>query len=121
MQHMNGSAPNQMSELVAGILCIFAVLAAAAVFTSVVILRRGWLYHSLKPDARPRRWVLFSMLTVFGIFLVWFPVWFQWPQAWISRVLTLLFGATFFVVGMSLKWFSGLVDWLVKRAGRPLR
>src|SRR5215469_15642680 len=33
------------------------------------------------PDARPRRWVLISMLVLFLIFLVWFPLWMTWPHA----------------------------------------
>jgi hypothetical protein len=61
------------------------------------------------------------MLSLFAMFLMWFPVWLFWPQALVSRLLTVLFGITFFVVGITLTRFSGLVDWIIKRRGRPLR
>jgi O-antigen/teichoic acid export membrane protein len=104
--------------IVAGLLL---VLGTSAVTLSILMLRRGKLYHRLSPNARPRRWVLISLLTLFAVFAIWFPVWITWPHALISRILTLLFGATFFIVGMSFKWLSGLVDQFVKRKGWPLR
>jgi hypothetical protein len=61
------------------------------------------------------------MLVFLSIFVVWFPVWLTWPHALISRLLTGLFGFTFFAVLMTLKWPSGLVDGYITRKGWPLR
>jgi O-antigen/teichoic acid export membrane protein len=97
------------------------VLAVAAVAISIAMLRRGELYHRLKPENRPRRWVLLSMLVLFAVFLVWFPVWITWPHALISHLLTLLFGVAFFLVCMTFRWFSGTVDAYIARKGWPLR
>jgi hypothetical protein len=88
---------------------------------SASILLRGKLYHRLKPEARPRRWVLISLLFLFAVFALWFPVWITWPNALVSRVLLALFGITFFLVGMTLKWWTPLVDSYVKRKGWQLR
>jgi len=103
------------------VLALVGGLGIAAVVLSMVLLRRGKLYGRLKPEARPRRWVLISLLFLFGIFILWFPVWMTWPHAPISRLLTLLFGLTFGVVGLGFKWFAPLVGWYVKRKGWPLR
>ena len=95
--------------------------AISAVILSIVILRRGKLYHRLKPEARPRRWVLYSLLFLFAVFAVWFPAWMTWPHALISRLLAGLFGFTFGVVGLTFRWFSGVVDWYFMRRGWPLQ
>ena len=99
--------------LVATGICVAAI--------SVAILWKGTLYHRIKPEARPRRWVLISSLGLFAIFIVWFPVWITWPHAVISRALTLLFGLSFGVFGLTFKWFAPLVDTYIKRKGWPLR
>lgn len=96
-------------------------LGISAVVLSIIILRRGKLYHRLRPEARPRRWILISLLFLFAVFVIWFPVWMTWPNALISRLLLGLFGITFFVVGMTIKWLTPLVDSYVKRKGWPLR
>ena len=103
------------------VLGLLVALAIASVWLSVTILLRGKLYHRLNPDARPRRWVLISLLALFLIFLVWFPVWMTSPDALISRFLTLLFGASFTIVCLTFKWFAPLVDAYFKRKGWPLR
>jgi hypothetical protein len=96
-------------------------LGASAVVLSILLLRRGKLYHRLSPNARPRRWVLTFVLALFAAFVVWFPVWLTWPHAPISRVLTAVFSVTFFVVSMALKWLSGSIDRYWLRRGWPLR
>jgi MFS family permease len=96
-------------------------LGISAVVLSILILRRGRLYHRLRPEARPRRWILISLLFLFAVFAIWFPVWMKWPNALISRLLLGLFGVTFFGVGMTIKWLTPLVDSYVKRRGWPLR
>jgi hypothetical protein len=96
----------------------FAVL---SISISVIILARGRFYHWLKPESRPRRWVLFSMLVLFGIFLIWFALWMLLPQSVITRAITLVFGVTFFVIATAIKWFIPLVDRFVKRRGWSLR
>jgi len=93
---------------------LVVVLGISAVVFSLSILRRGKLYHRLRPEARPRRWVLISLLFLFSVFAIWFPVWITWPDAIISRLLLALFGITFFVVGMTIKWLTPLVDSYVK-------
>lgn len=100
---------------------LLVFLAVLAVSVSIHILLRGRLYHYLKPASRPRRWVLFSLLVLVGVFLAWFPVWSLWPRSRVSWVLTLVFGVTFFVITMALKWFSPLIDRAIKRRGWPLR
>ena len=103
------------------VLGLFVILGVAALWLSLTILFRGKLYHRLKPDTRPRRWALVSLLVLFLIFAVWFPVWITWPHALISRFLTLLFGVAFAVVGLTFKWFAPFVDAYIKRKGWPLR
>lgn len=73
------------------VLGLLVLLGIAAVWLSVAMLRRGELYGRLKPEGRPRRWVLFCLLTLLVVFVIWFPVWIAWPGALISRFLTLLF------------------------------
>lgn len=107
--------------LTIAVLAFLVALAILSVSLSVLILRRGRLYKSLKPESRPRRWVLFFLLVLFAVFLIWFPIWILWPKALISRILTVLFGLTFFVVGMTLKWLSWVVDWFYDKKGWDLR
>jgi hypothetical protein len=98
------------------------LVSVAMIFSvSVNILKRGRLYHQVKPESRPRRWVVFSMLSLLAIFLLGFPIWMIWPHALFSKILTLAFGVTYFVVGLTLKWFSGLVDFFIEKMGWPLR
>jgi hypothetical protein len=107
-----------------GALVVFGLmlgLGLLAVVLSIVILRKGRLYYRINPESRPRRWVLISLLALFGSFIAWFPVWMTWPNLIISRLLSLVFGLTFFIVVMALKWFSPIIDWYVKRTGRSLR
>src|ERR1700676_1795713 len=92
-------------------------LGVPAVSLSIAIPRRGKLYRGLEPEARPRRWVLMAVLTLMAVFLLWFPVWMLWPHSLVGRVLTLLFGVTFFLVGMTRKWFSGFGAGSVNRRG----
>src|SRR5262245_48571375 len=94
------------------VIVIGLVIAAgiSAVVLSVCFLRRGKLYHRVRPESHPRRWVLFSLVFLFVVFATWFPVWMMWPNALISRLLLVLFAATFFMMGMMLKWLSPLVD-----------
>lgn len=94
---------------------------AVAVGLSIAMLRRGKLYHRLNPEARPRRWVLISLIVLIAVFVVWFPVWMTWPHALISRLLLGLFGITFAIVGLTFKWLSPLVDGYITRKGWPLR
>src|SRR3954464_12745196 len=100
---------------------LVVVLGISAVVLSVSFLLRGKLYHRLQPEARPRRWVLISLLFFFGVFAIWFPVWIMWPHALISRLLLDVFGITFFVVSMTLKWLTPLMDSYVKGKGWQLR
>lgn len=103
------------------VLGLLLLVGVAAVWLSISILSKGKLYHRLKPEARPRRWVLISLLGLFLIFVVWFPVWIAWPHALVSRLLTALFGVSFAVVGLTFKWFAPLVDAYFHRKGWPLR
>jgi hypothetical protein len=103
------------------LLGFLVVLGIAAVWLSIVILLRGKLYRRLKPDARPRRWVLISLLGLFLVFIIWFPVWITWPHALISRFLTLFFGLSFALVGLTFKWLAPLVDAYIERKGWLLR
>jgi O-antigen/teichoic acid export membrane protein len=103
------------------VLSLVVGLGISAVVLSIIILRRGKLYHRVSPEARPRRWVLISLLVPFGVFVIWFLVWMTWPDALISRLLLGLFAVTFFVVGMTIKWLTPLVDAYVKRSGWHLR
>ena len=68
-----------------------------------------------------RRWVLISLLVLFAVFVIWFPVWMTWPNSLISRILLGLFGLAFFVVGITFKWLTPLVDAYVKQRGWHLR
>jgi len=98
-----------------------AALAACTVWTSVSVLCHRRVYHWLRPERRPRRWVLIALSQLFLVFCVWFPVWMTWPQVFISRLLLLFFGIDFFVTGMTLRWFTPSMDRLVQRRGWQLR
>src|SRR5215469_1400696 len=87
------------------VLALLGWLGVSAAAVSISILRRGKLYRRMNPETRPRRWVLISLLFLFAVFIVWFPVWIRWPHALISRVLTGLFGIAFAVVGLTIKRF----------------
>src|SRR5450755_1726387 len=102
------------------LLALLTVLGIVAVWLSITILWRGKLYHRLKPDSRPRRWVLIFLLALFAIFIIWFPVWMTRPHAIVSRFLTLLFGITFTAFCLASR-FTWLIDSYVKRKGWPLR
>ncbi|HEV2501323.1 MAG TPA: hypothetical protein VGY31_17260 [Terriglobia bacterium] len=97
------------------------VLAVLAVSISILLLLRRSFYHCLNPESRPRRWMLFSLLVLFGVFLLWLVLRFLLPQTVIARLAAFVFGITFFVVGMALKWFAPLIDRAIKRRGWPLR
>src|ERR1017187_4878702 len=90
------------------VLSLLVGLGFSAVVLSITILRCGKLYHRLSPEARPRRWVLISLLVLFAVFVIWFPVWMTWPNSLISRILLGLFGLAFFVVGITFKWLTRL-------------
>src|ERR1700693_121716 len=95
-------------------------LGISAVVLSIVILCRGKLYHHLSPEARPRRYVLISMLALFAVFVIWFPAWMAWANALVSRLLLGLFAVALGVVGLTSR-FTWLVDGYFKRKGWPLR
>jgi len=97
------------------------ILAIASVAVTLNVLLRGRIYQRLRPQSRPRRWVLLSTLLVFTAFAAWFPVWVSWPQSVIAKILTVVFGLVFFFVGITLKWFTPLVDRYVQRKGWPLK
>jgi hypothetical protein len=103
------------------VLVALAVLAALAVSASVLLLLKAHFYYSIKPANRPRRWVLLTLLVLFGVFLSWFPIWFLWPHSLPARVLTVMFTITWAVVLVALRWFSPLIDWAIKRRGKSLR
>jgi drug/metabolite transporter (DMT)-like permease len=104
-------------NLLAGLL----LLALAAIGASVNILLRGSLFKRLKPESRPRRWVLVALLLLFAVFAIWFPVWVTWPNSLVAKALTLTFGIVFGVIGMTLRWFTGAVDLFVVKRGWRLR
>ena len=106
---------------VTALLAVLAILAICTVWTSVSVLRRGSVYQWLRPERRPRRWVLIALMQLFAVFCIWFPVWIAWPHARISRVLLILFGCDFALTGITLKWLVPLVDYLMIRWGWDLR
>src|SRR5260370_2743777 len=92
------------------VLGMLIVLAVTATSVSILLLRRGRFYYWLEPESRPRRWVLILLLSLFAVFLAWFPIWIIWPNALVSRILTLVFAISFFVVGLTFKmvfWTRG--------------
>ena len=103
------------------VVLFLSLLAVFAVGLSIALLAKGKLYTRMKPERRPRRWVLWGCLFVFAAFCVWFPFFLIWPESLFSRVLLLIFGLSFSSFLFTLKWFSGVVDWYFKRKGWPLR
>ena len=97
------------------------LLAIVTITASVNILLRGTIYRRLKPESRPRRWVLLALLLLLALFAVWFPVWMTWPHSLVARALTLTFGIVFGVVGLGLRMFTSAVDLFVQKRGWPLR
>ncbi len=61
------------------------------------------------------------MLILTTAFVLWFPIWMEWPKSFIARALTFLFGVTFFSVALSIKWFLRPIDSYIERKGWPLR
>jgi hypothetical protein len=45
----------------------------------------------------------------------------SWPQSVIAKILTIMFGMLFFIVGMTVRWFRPSVDRYVQKKGWPLR
>lgn len=97
------------------------LLAVVCIAVSLDILFRGKLYRSLKPDSRPRRWVLIVLLVCLATTFVWLPVFLMWPHAPITRVLTVFWGILFGSVTLTLKWLSGAADQWFERRGWRLR
>ena len=95
---------------VAALVASMTLLAFCTGRTSISVLRRGPVYHWLRPESRPRRWVPILWLIDFAVFRAWFPVGMIGPHALLSGTLTPLFAITFFVVVMTLRWFSSVVD-----------
>jgi uncharacterized membrane protein YcfT len=110
-----------MNTATVAVLVSLLLLAVVAVSVSVNVLMRGRVYQWLKPESRPRRWVLFALLFLFAVFVLWFSVWMTWPQSHVARALTFSFGIAFLAVGLTLRWFAAAVDLFVKRRGWPLR
>ena len=96
-----------MISTAAVVLSALLLLALASVTVALNVLLRGRIYQRLPPQSRPRRWVLLSILVLFTVFAVWFPIWTSWPQSRTARLLTIMFGALFFIVGMTRRWFRG--------------
>ena len=103
------------------VLILLIAFAISAVVLSIMILSRGRFYQRLSPEARPRRWVLISVLVLFAIFVIAFSVWMMWPDALVSRVLLGAFGIAFFVVGFAIRLLTPQVDAFVERRGWQLR
>ena len=114
-----GVSQNVLPTYVA--LLALILLAIATVSVLLNLLLRGSLYRRLKPQARPRRWVLFFLLTDFVAFAVWFPIWMMWPKSLLAKTLTLVFGVVFGMIGLTFKWGGGFMDMLYERKGWPLR
>ena len=96
-------------------------IGSAAVVVSVDILRKGKLYQSLRPEARPRRWVLIWLLVPLAVCVVYVPIQLIWPDTWTSRILLRVLGIVFLAVLCTLRFLWWLVDWYYKRKGWPLR
>jgi RsiW-degrading membrane proteinase PrsW (M82 family) len=69
------------------LVCFGALVVAAVILLSVSIhlLMRGRFYHRLKPESRPRRWVVYLFLSWFVAFVLWFPVCFIWPGSFMAQ------------------------------------
>ena len=65
--------------------------------------------------------VLFVLLVLITAWVVCFPVWLAWRQSVLGKAMLLLFALVFFAVGLTLRWFTGAVDLMIKRRGWPLR
>lgn len=109
--------------VMAFLVSFLAILAVASIAASLDILFRGELYRSLKPNSRPRRWVMVVLLLSLATTFVWLPVFLMWPHAVITRVLTVFWGTIFFSVTLTLRfeWLSGAVDQWITRRGWQLR
>ena len=110
---------NDASLLLLSGLILLAVVTVSAL---VNILLRGKLYQKMQPDSRPRRWVLYALLSLFAAFAIWFPVWMTWHSIpLVAKALTLTLGIVFGVAGFTLRWLRGPVDLFVQKRGWPLR
>src|SRR5438874_1840326 len=97
---------------------LLALLTLAVVSVSVNILRRGRIWTSLDPASRPRRWVLFALLALLGLTFVCLVVFIVWPDTLLARSLIIIWAVAFLGTGFTLRWLSGLVDFVYKRRGR---
>jgi hypothetical protein len=100
--------------------CLFGVWGG---ITAVLILRRkGSLYRRLKPNSRPRRWVLFLLLYLVVFAAGWLGASVLWPESITARI-----GPAFFVIPLALfgvltKWgLTPIVDKWIERRGWRLR
>jgi len=98
-----------IATIILACLLLLAILA-------MLIFRNG-LYAHIPASARPRRWLVIPVTTVFVLFVVWFPIWLRWPRSPVSIVLTVIFGATFGVVFAILSNFAEVFEWIWSRMG----
>lgn len=98
-----------------------AVLAVCTVWTSMSILCRKRVYDWLRPETRPRRWVLIVLMQLFAIFCILLLVGFIFRDTWITQILFFLFAIDFAMTLMTLKWFAPLMDRFVTHRGWDLR
>jgi hypothetical protein len=112
---------NPVNAFTGVLLTALLLLAVVTVSASLNILLRGRVYRWLKPESRPRRWVLIWLLVLLAVFAIWFAVWMLWSGSPIADALTLTFLVVFAIVGLTFRWLGGIVDWNVERKGWPLR
>jgi hypothetical protein len=99
-----------------GLLAVFVIVA------SILILIGGKVYQKIPKKSRPRRWLVAIFFSYFVVFCVWFPVWFFYPRAVISHVLSFIFlGFTAFIgawcalgrIRAIVLPITALVEWIV--------
>jgi len=99
------------------------LFAGWAIFTSILVLRRGRYYHSLKPMSRPRRWVLIALLWFLSCcWLIGLPVSIFWPDSMLFRLCTALFFFPFCIFVLVMRFGLDMVlDRYIQKRGLRLR
>jgi hypothetical protein len=112
-----------VDSITVGVLIFLLLLTVVSVAVSINILLRGRIWRRLKPNTRPRRWVLIWLLVSLFLTFVWLPVFVARPGSQLAKVLTIVWAIVFIGMGLVFKLplLASTVDMIFERKGWPLR
>ena len=112
-----------MDNATVAVLIFLLSLTLVSVAVAINILLRGRIWRCLKPESRPRRWVLIWLLISLFLTFVWLPVFVARPYTQLAKALTVVWAIVFIGMGLVFKLplLSSTVDMIFERKGWPLR